>query len=109
MLRRSAVILALAALLTNLFLISIPAGASVHSFAQEDSSESGNEGGEGGSEGTDAEVGSSEGQSETAEEESGAPWTYQMARMAVILVVLMGLSIALMYWRLVVKRQREGI
>ena len=107
MLRRSAVILALAALFTNLFLVSIPsAHASVHSFAQEDSSENAGEGEESG---TEEEVGSNEGQSEPAEEETGPPWTYQMGRLTAILLVIMALSIGLLYWRLVVKRQRQGI
>ena len=117
--RRSAVILMLSALLTALFVASLPtAHASEISFAQEESSENSDQGDDSdagttdedeGSGSTDAEVGSNEGQTETAEEETGPPWTYQMARMTAALVLLLGLSLGLMYWRLVVQRQRRGV
>jgi hypothetical protein len=38
--------------------------------------------------------------------ETGPPWTYQMARIALVLVALLGLRIALMYRKLVGGRQR---
>jgi hypothetical protein len=38
--------------------------------------------------------------------ETGPPWTYQMARIALALTVLLGLGIALMYRKLVGTRQR---
>jgi hypothetical protein len=38
--------------------------------------------------------------------ETGPPWTYQMARVALVLTVLLGIGIALMYRKLVGTRQR---
>jgi hypothetical protein len=40
------------------------------------------------------------------EEEAGPPWTYQMARISLLLLVLLVLGMAAVYYRLVVKRQR---
>jgi hypothetical protein len=62
----------------------------------------------GGEEGGGAaeESGAGEGETEGAAEETGPPWTYQMARIALVLVVLLGLRIALMYRKLVGGRQR---
>jgi 4-amino-4-deoxy-L-arabinose transferase-like glycosyltransferase len=44
-----------------------------------------------------------------AEPETGPPWTYQMARLSVALLVLLALGIGLMYYRLIAKRQRGEI
>jgi hypothetical protein len=38
--------------------------------------------------------------------ETGPPWTYQMARITVVLVVFLGLGLGLLYYRLVVRRRR---
>jgi hypothetical protein len=63
-----------------------------------------------GSSGAEAETGANEGQTEGGEtEETGPPWTYQMARISLALLVLMGLATAGLYWRLVVQRQRRGV
>ncbi len=56
-----------------------------------------------------AETGASQGQTEGASDETGPPWTYQMARITVVLLVLLGLGIAGMYYRLVASRRRAGI
>lgn len=53
-----------------------------------------------------AETGAGEGGSEEAATETGPPWTYQMARIALVLLLFLGLSVGLMYWRLVASRQR---
>lgn len=56
-----------------------------------------------------AETGADEGQVEGGEsEETGPPWTYQMARMSLALLILLGLAMAGLYWRLVLQRQRRG-
>jgi hypothetical protein len=117
--RRSSVSLLLAALFASYLVISLPGADMSHvAFAQENGTESSEQGGEDGSGATDegegsgsteAEVGSNEGQTETAETETGPPWTYQMARLIVVLLVLMVLGIGFLYWRLVVQRQRRGI
>jgi hypothetical protein len=103
----------------------VPAHASSHTFAQDDTgsdgdptgSEDESAGGESGS--TDG--GDEEGQSDPAAETgagdeaeegstpSGPPWTYQMARIALVLLVLIGVGIALAYRKLVVQRQRAGV
>jgi hypothetical protein len=62
-----------------------------------------------GSGSSEAESGANEGQVEGAETETGPPWTYQMARMSLALLVLMALAMGGLYWRLVVSRQRRGI
>lgn len=38
--------------------------------------------------------------------EAGPPWTYQMARISLVVLVLMGLAVAGAYYRFVVQRQR---
>lgn len=46
------------------------------------------------------------GSGEEAETETGPPWTYQMARIGVALLVLLGLAIGLAWYRFVGSRQR---
>jgi hypothetical protein len=38
--------------------------------------------------------------------ETGPPWTYQMAKITVVMVLLLGLAIGAIYYRLVVRRRR---
>jgi hypothetical protein len=38
--------------------------------------------------------------------ETGPPWTYQMAKITLVLLLLLGLSIGGIYYRLVVRRRR---
>ena len=54
----------------------------------------------------EAETGSGGGATEDAETETGPPWTYQMARIIIALLVLLALSIAWMYWKLIAGRQK---
>lgn len=115
--RSTTLLLVFATLLASLFVLS-PAAQASSDVVLAQGSEGTDEGGEGdsgatdeneGSGSTDAEVGANEGQTDGAAEETGPPWTYQMARMILVLLVLMALAIGLMYWRLVVQRQRRGI
>ena len=46
---------------------------------------------------------------QTTGTEAGPPWTYQMARITVALVLGLGLAIGLMYYRLVVTRRRGEV
>ena len=55
--------------------------------------------------GTGAQTGAQD-DSEGASEETGPPWTYQMARVTVVLLVLLAAGIGLMYRRLIVRRSR---
>jgi hypothetical protein len=64
------------------------------------------EGQEGTDEETAEESGADEGETVPAVEETGPPWTYQMARMGIALLVLMAFGVAFAYYRFVVKRQR---
>lgn len=43
------------------------------------------------------------------EEEAGPPWTYQMARISLLLVALLFLGMGAVYYRLVVRRQRGEV
>jgi hypothetical protein len=52
------------------------------------------------------ETGASQGETEGAAEETGPPWTYQMARLGLLLLAVMGLGIWLAYYRFVVRRAR---
>ncbi|HYI45585.1 MAG TPA: hypothetical protein VE174_09055 [Actinomycetota bacterium] len=42
------------------------------------------------------------------EEETGPPWTYQMARMSIGLILLLAIGMALLYRRLIGGRQKTG-
>ena len=69
-----------------------------------------NPGGEGqGSE--EAETGASEGETEegTSEGEAGPPWTYQMARITLALLLIMAVGVAYLYYRLVTTRRRGAV
>ncbi|HEV3473423.1 MAG TPA: hypothetical protein VG408_09535 [Actinomycetota bacterium] len=46
------------------------------------------------------------GSGEPAEQETGPPWTYQMARIGLVLLVFLGLAIGMAYYRFVASRQR---
>lgn len=63
----------------------------------------------GGQDEPEAETGSGADQTEDAETESGPPWTYQMARLALAALALLGLAIAGAYYRFVVARQRGAV
>lgn len=71
---------------------------------EEESQQSGAEDGGAGQDDPEAESGAGEG--EEAATETGPPWTFQMARIGVVLLVLLGLALFSLYWRLVVGRQR---
>ncbi|MDQ3953568.1 MAG: hypothetical protein M3279_11510 [Actinomycetota bacterium] len=60
----------------------------------------------GGADEPEAETGSGADETEEAATETGPPWTYQMARISLASLVLLGLAIAGAYYRFVVMRQR---
>lgn len=97
-----------AVLVSLLFMGASPAHAGPSLVvAQEDAETEGetDEGGAGQSE-PEAETESGAEGSEPAETETGPPWTYQMARMGLVLLVFLGLSIGAAYYRFVASRQR---
>ena len=68
---------------------------------------SGGDAGEGeGQSDADAETGAGEGETGEAATEEGPPWTYQMARIAIALLVLVAGALGLLYYRLIVQRSR---
>ena len=67
------------------------------------------EGQEGSGGDTAEETGADEGETEGAAEETGPPWTYQMARLGILLVLVMILGVGLAYYRFVVRRQRGAL
>ena len=71
---------------------------------EEEAQQTGGEKEDGG--GAAEESGAGEEESGGGASETGPPWTYQMARIALILTVLLGIGIALMYRRLIGTRQR---
>ena len=57
----------------------------------------------------DAETGANQGQSEdAATEEEGPPWTYQMARISIALILLMMVVVGVRYYQMVASRQQKG-
>lgn len=83
-------------------------------LAQEDGTENENaEGGEDtegeGQSDADAETGASEEEAEggaSSPEEEGPPWTYQMARISLLLILFFLLGMGLLYYKLIGSRQR---
>lgn len=77
-------------------------------YAQEEQQDSETQGetGGGGQSDPEAETGSEEETTEEAATETGPPWTFQMARIALVLSVLLGLAIARWYYKLVASRQK---
>jgi hypothetical protein len=71
-------------------------------LAQEPESEQQDEGD------TAEETGAEEGQTEGTEA-TGPPWTYQMARAGLLLLLVLVLGIGLAYYRFVLKRQRGEV
>lgn len=87
-------------------------GAEEGSQQQEGGTTEGDEGEDqesGGQDEPEAETGAGEGETEEAATETGPPWTYQMARMALAALLLLGLAIAGAYYRFVVTRQRGAV
>ena len=56
----------------------------------------------------DAETGAGQDEQEAATEEEGPPWTYQMARIGIALMLLIGLAMGLLYYRMIASRQRAA-
>lgn len=102
----------LAALLAVLFLAAAPgvALAGGGAFAQGGQDDAGEEGSAGeeapeGQSDPEAETGAQD-EAEGAATETGPPWTYQMARISIVLLVLLGLAVFRSYHKLVGSRQK---
>ena len=80
-------------------------------LSQEAETEEGEAGDEGEGEGqsdADAETGAGAGEQEAAVEEEGPPWTYQMARIGIVLMVIVGILMGALYYRMIASRQRSA-
>ena len=113
---RPAVLLLLLALVAGLFALTAPAApATVLAQQPNENTGGGGEGqdpgGGGGQDNPGAESGANEGQTEegTSAETTGPPWTYQMARITLALVVLLALGLGYLYFRLIVSRRKGGV
>ena len=72
---------------------------------ENENAEGGDEGGGGQSE-ADAETGAGEEEAEgAATEEEGPPWTYQMAKISILLVLVFLIGMGVLYYRLIGSRQ----
>lgn len=104
---RLAILIALMAMVSSVMALGSPAWSSTGpTLAQETDSDDDQEGG-------DSETGTEDEEGESSEggdaaEEIGPPWTYQMARIALVLLALTVLGVAFAYYRFVATRRREG-
>lgn len=105
---RSALLLALLIALFSFQALPVAFAQDDTGGTEQDGAQSDQEG-EGGQGEPEAETGAGEGETEgAAEEEEGPPWTYQMARITLVLLILLFLAMGLLYWRLLASRQRAG-
>ena len=81
-----------------------PTGTDEEAEGQE--SQGGEGEGQGSSEAETGAGGETEGGAST---ETGPPWTYQMARLSLVLLVLLAGGIAFLYYRLITRRQRGEV
>ena len=58
----------------------------------------------------DAETGAGAGEQEGGEsaEEEGPPWTYQMARIGIVLMLFIAIALGALYYRMIASRQRAA-
>ena len=103
----------LSLLLICLLIPASVAYAGTVTLAQDTETEGGEAGNQGEGEGqsdADAETGAGEGEQEGGEsaEEEGPPWTYQMARIGLGLMLIVGLLMGLLYYRMIASRQRAA-
>jgi len=111
---RLVILIALVAMVTSVLAHGSPAWSNTApTLAQETDSdtEGGGQGEE--SEGSTPQGGNEDEGGESPEEgeasaETGPPWTYQMARIALVLLALTLLGVAFAYYRFVAIRRREG-
>lgn len=115
-------IAAVLSLLLICFLVGVPAAnAATATFAQagedvvteEDETQQGEgtneEDGEGQSD-PDAETGAGADEQEggASAEEEGPPWTYQMARIGIVMMLLIAIALGVLYYRMIASRQRAA-
>ena len=100
---RLAILMALAAIVGSLAMTAPAHGQAGVTLAQENQEEGGS-----GNQGDEGQQGEGGGESEEAAEETGPPWTYQMARISLILLFLTLLAVGFAYYRFVATRRKHG-
>lgn len=115
---RLTIVLPLLLAAMNLVAVGAPASAGDLVFAQDvgegeedaqpgEEQQTGESEDEGGAGQDDPEAQTDPGEGGETESETGPPWTYQMARVGLLMGLLMLAFIALLYWRLVIRRARR--
>ena len=113
---RSRLVLILLLVATSVLIVAPAAAASSEGLvlAQDTGEEPQVEGGEGQDEGgagqddPEAESGANQGQTEEVEE-TGPPWTYQMAWITLALLLFLGIGLVVLYYRLVAQRRKGEV
>ena len=91
--------------------LSPASGSTGAVLAQQPTGEDDEAGGQEGQGGDDSQAESGASQEETSgsTEETGQPWTYQMAFLSLALLLLLALAVARWYYRLIVIRRRGEV
>jgi len=109
---RLVILIALVAMVTSVMALGSPAWSDIPpTLAQETDNEGGGQGEdseESTPQGDNEEEGGESSEEGGAAAETGPPWTYQMARIALVLLALTLLGVAFAYYRFVAIRRREG-
>ncbi|MDQ4058399.1 MAG: hypothetical protein M3124_04670 [Actinomycetota bacterium] len=106
---RLAILMALAAIVGSLAMTATLAHAHAEvTLAQENQQEGDSGSGGSGNQGEEGQQGEGGGESDEAAEETGPPWTYQMARISLILLFLTLLAVGFAYYRFVATRRKHG-
>ena len=112
---RLAIVLSLVLLLGCFVSVGAPSASATITLAQQPGEDAETQGGETGDEDgagqsdPDAETGADDSQQEDAVVEEGPPWTYQMAWITIALLLLLGISLVLLYYRLVAQRRKGEV
>ncbi len=104
---RLAILMALAAIVGSLAAMAPLAHAHAGVTLSQQNQEEGESGGSG-NQGDEGQQGEGGGESDEAAEETGPPWTYQMARISLILLFLTLLAVGFAYYRFVATRRKHG-
>lgn len=88
--------------------VALAGSRTVVAQGTEDSETTGEDSGGTGQSDPKSETGSEQEATQEETTETGPPWTYQMARISVVLLVLIALAIGRLYYKLVASRQRSA-
>lgn len=105
---RIAILMALAAIVGSLMTAPLAHAQAEVTLSQQNQEEGDSESGGSGNRGDEGQQGEGGGESDEAAEETGPPWTYQMARISLILLFLTLLAVGFAYYRFVATRRKHG-